>query len=465
MAVTVAGSASASGGSGSTTLSVSVARGSGEGLIAFVFSENDFTQPYEPTSIVWDSGGDNQAFQKLTGRYNTDSAGRGGYAAILPAPTTAKTANVTVTYSSAPDKYRGIIVVRVTGHDTTWMVRNGIDWHQTIFGSVYPYIRIGSRTGDLCVAGGYYRDGSTAVSAGSGVGDSVIHDVAAGGQRTMVAGSKAGAEGVIVDFVGTTTTYDGVMLGVSVMPASPTGIIMDQRTTFVTQAGSGGTGVAGSFEFTPAAGSIVVLEAAGWGSSTGLTISSIGDNQSGNSYSALRHGNNPNELRGYIGIWAALNVNASGTFTITPVWNQSNQYTLWRATSYVNVKTASALGANPSMASGASSAAPSIAITPTANGSLIVGVANADSAGNSDVSWVHPDYYRSEAEYNNYSAIQTISAVARVLESNTAQTITWASDSANWAAIAVELLEASAGGGSVSDLIRRSRSMTPILAM
>lgn len=106
----------------SATVSVSVARAAGEALVACVWQENDWTAVGTVSSVVWDSGGDNQTFASVVSQQEgAEKRLLGVYQ--LSAPTSAKTANVSVTLDASHDRLV-VFVLRLSGLDSAGIVRN-----------------------------------------------------------------------------------------------------------------------------------------------------------------------------------------------------------------------------------------------------------------------------------------------------------------------------------------------------
>lgn len=190
MAAAIATTTSAAWSSGgSATETVSVTRAAGEGFLLGLYYEYDFGWPDTPSSVVWDAAGDNQALT-LIDTQQMDINTRYVKAYYLAAPTSAKTANITVTFTGTTISRSGVIVRHITGHDTSSMIRASAkssgDTDSTPFGPT-----VSSAAGDLVVDMGGFRVEEAYVNADTGQADVVTNSLFS--TRTMMSSSKGGA--------------------------------------------------------------------------------------------------------------------------------------------------------------------------------------------------------------------------------------------------------------------------------
>lgn len=229
----------------STTATVSVTRAAGEGLIACVFRENTGGASVDTvSSVVWDAAGDNQSFTFIRTQQESSSASRYIGLYYLPAPTSVKTANVTVTFSgSTLHDNDAILVRRITGHDTASMIRGSAGFNQVTFNNVTPVSdSLASAVGDLVIDFFSTRLGVAEQAATTGQGD--ISENTAQFSRSVSSSSKAGAASTTIGWESTNaTSFSQAHVILSVQPAagdttapvltSPTGVATGATTATV----------------------------------------------------------------------------------------------------------------------------------------------------------------------------------------------------------------------------------------
>lgn len=136
----------------------------------------------------------------------------------------------------------------------------------------------------------------------------------------------------------------GVLL--LLLPSIAHSAITDAQNAIATQNSTQSPAI--SFATLPGAGSAVVLFIASWNGSAHRTVSSVADNQTGNSYTRI--GNSSNSAGGnFINVeeWVASNINGpSGTFTVTATLSASGdsrvviaEYTSGALSSIIDIST------------------------------------------------------------------------------------------------------------------------------
>lgn len=148
----------------SATVSVSVARAAGEALVACVWQENDWTAVGTVSSVVWDSGGDNQTLASVASQQEGAEYRRLSVYQ-LSAPTSAKTANVSVTLNASHDRLVAF-VLRLSGLDSAGIVRNSNARSESdILANDLPNT-VASVAGDYCLFVGSVRSEVAYIDAG-----------------------------------------------------------------------------------------------------------------------------------------------------------------------------------------------------------------------------------------------------------------------------------------------------------
>ena len=212
---TSTGSGNPSASSGVVTMSVN--RASGEGLLLGIFYEYQWGAADAISSVVWDAAGDNQAFTHvLTNQLEVHNK----YLAIyyLAAPSSVKTADVTVTFAgSTNDNWAGMCR-HITGHDTSAMVSTSAQRDESTPETNDLPITIASAAGELVVAFCGIRIETTALSAGDASDYQEL--VTAFSSRSIISGSKAGASSVTITFGFDDSAFQANALGaVSIAPS------------------------------------------------------------------------------------------------------------------------------------------------------------------------------------------------------------------------------------------------------
>jgi type 1 fimbria pilin len=226
MAVAISGTHWATSTGEVLTATVSVTRAAGEGLIACVFRENTGGATVDTvSSVVWDAAGDNQALTFIRTQQESSSASRYIGLYYLPAPTSAKTADVTVTFSGTTfHDNDGILVRRITGHDTSSMIRGSNGFNQVTFDSSTPVSdSLASAAGDLVIDFFSTRLGVGEASATSGQADS--SENTAQFSRSVCSSSKAGDTSVSMGWESTNgTSFSQAHVILSVQSSSQSGV-------------------------------------------------------------------------------------------------------------------------------------------------------------------------------------------------------------------------------------------------
>jgi hypothetical protein len=225
MAVAIANTTYSASAGGTATSNISTVRASGQGLLIGVFREYTLGSTVDTiSSVVWDSAGDNQSFTLIDAQQEfEDAVGMSRYLAVyyLAAPTTAKTANITVTFSGSANHDNVAFIVRhITGHDTSSMIRGSVkDGHK--FSSSIPITdTITSAAGDLCVDFMSVRVNTTEFSADSPQAD-ISENATNISSRTLNSSSKAGATSVTMSWTSTNATaFSSAHIVVSVQPGA-----------------------------------------------------------------------------------------------------------------------------------------------------------------------------------------------------------------------------------------------------
>lgn len=212
---TSTGSGNPSASSGVVTMSVN--RASGEGLLLGIFYEYQWGAPDAISSVVWDAAGDNQAFTHvLTNQLKEEHK----YLAIyyLAAPSSVKTANITITFAgSTNDNWAGMCR-HITGHDTSAMISTSAQRDESAPGTNDLPITIASAVGELVVAFCGIRIETPFLSAGDASDYQEL--VTAFSSRSIISGSKAGASSVTITFGFDDTGFQANALGaVSIAPS------------------------------------------------------------------------------------------------------------------------------------------------------------------------------------------------------------------------------------------------------
>jgi hypothetical protein len=229
MAVAIANTTKSGGAPSNGAYSISVARASGEGLLVGVHYEfNGGSTADTITSVVWDSAGDNQSFTHVLTQQQTyavdDVHPRWLAVYVLAAPTSAKTGNITVTFSGSNNNSAAVIVRHITGHDTAAMISNSAKRFEADMPANDLPITVNSATGELVVAFaaarnevGYFSAGDTSDYSEQAAFDS---------SRSIISGSKAGASSVTATFdYAEVTHYDNALVAVSITPADASATI------------------------------------------------------------------------------------------------------------------------------------------------------------------------------------------------------------------------------------------------
>jgi hypothetical protein len=213
--VAIANTTSGNWNSAASTQTLSVTRAAGEGLLFGFYYEYDFGTPDAVSSVVWDSAGDNQSMTLLETQQSGATV-RWLSAWYLAAPTSAKTANITVTFAGSQNN-RGMMICRhITGHDTASMIRASAKLggdETSPFG-----VAVSSDTGDLVLDFMLLRDFATQVAPVAPQSDAVEYEHPSAA-RTLSSSTNAGASPTVTNSYTTGAIYDTAIINISIQPA------------------------------------------------------------------------------------------------------------------------------------------------------------------------------------------------------------------------------------------------------
>lgn len=219
MAVVIANTTNGNAAQSSGTLNISVTRASGEGLLLGIVYGYSFGAPDTISSVVWDAAGDNQALVHVdTQQMGVENRSLSVYA--LAAPTSAKTGNITITFSGSSNDISAYFVRHITGHDTSAMISASAKHYEpTPTANEFP-ITVTSATGELVVAfcSARYEPEWVAVGDFSANG---LEQVSSQSSLTLLSGSKPGAASVSGYFecLASVDNYDNAVIAVSISPS------------------------------------------------------------------------------------------------------------------------------------------------------------------------------------------------------------------------------------------------------
>lgn len=212
------------------------------------------------------------------------------------------------------------------------------------------------------------------------------------------------------------------------------------------QTASSVTSDAVAYSPNPTSGNLLAVAIAGW-NTPNFAMSTVTDTQS-NAYTeaiALDF----TDFQDHISVWYSENITGgANTVTLTPTG--SGNYMAWVAMEFSGLLTASALDITATN-TGFETATDANVTSGTTNqaNELVLAVAAAAISGSSDVEWgaSAATGYTNVAQYENYSAIQTISVEYKVVSSVGAQSAAWehvaaSSSGDGWGAAIVTFKEA-----------------------
>lgn len=214
------GSNAANGTDDTSSVTVSVARAAGEGLVAQVWIEQQWSAVGTVSSVVWDSAGDNQSFTSAGSRQE-GTENRRLSVFVLPAPTSAKTANVVATLSGT-HSFLQMRVHRVTEHDTADMVRSLTSASESdpAADDQLNFPSTTSVAGDLVLFLGSVRTEAANLSAGDTSNYvEMAHTVSS---RTIFAGTKVASGTSTAGYVGyaDATSYSNALISLAIKAGS-----------------------------------------------------------------------------------------------------------------------------------------------------------------------------------------------------------------------------------------------------
>lgn len=221
MAVTITGhqecSASGITPSGATFTIPAIVRNTGEGLLVWFVFRDQFAWPAAPTGAVWDAAGDNQAM--VLREYQQTYDFRAIALFELKNPTSAKTADITITHAGSNIHSAWWGVDKVSGFDPDVWVRDS-----SIHVDPNPQtndltVTVDSASGDLAIFCGYTRSFATGHLTAGNLSNFVAW--AETGFFTMARGTRAGAAPNVTGTIGYTPAeaYDTGVIGVSIASA------------------------------------------------------------------------------------------------------------------------------------------------------------------------------------------------------------------------------------------------------
>lgn len=227
MALAIAGTSQGSGESSGGVATLSVTRAAGESLVLGYLYEYTFGLPDAISSVVWDSAGDNQAlthvstqqlFDGATGQFQTLAV------YVLASPTSAKTANITVTHAGTNVNNYAFLCRRVTGGDTAGLVRGSAKRTESDIGTNDLPITISSATNDMVLAFGACRLETTFWSAGDT--SDYVEQAAFYTSRCIFSGTKAGGASVTATFAySDSPNYSNAIIAISLVPGGASAVV------------------------------------------------------------------------------------------------------------------------------------------------------------------------------------------------------------------------------------------------